>query len=91
MLDSVCTKPWRGGIDVAVTRRRNQRSRIQRKNYRIDVAKLQRTQRILGTRTETETIHKALDLVAEEAGLVVTLRDFVLKGGGHIEDIDARR
>jgi hypothetical protein len=29
--------------------------------------------------------------VAEEAGLVVTLRDFVLKGGGHIEDIDARR
>lgn len=76
---------------MAVTRRRNQRSRIQRKNYRIDVAKLQRTQRILGTRTETETIHKALDLVAEEAGLVVTLRDFVLKGGGHIEDIDARR
>jgi Arc/MetJ family transcription regulator len=76
---------------VAITRRRNQRSRIQRKNYRIDVAKLQRTQRILGTRTETETIHKALDLVAEEAGLVLTLRDFVLKGGVHIEDIDARR
>lgn len=76
---------------MAVTRRRSQRSRVQRKNYRIDVTKLQRTQRILGTRTETETIHKALDLVAEEAALVLTLRDFVLKGGGHIEDIDARR
>jgi Arc/MetJ family transcription regulator len=91
MLDSVCTELGRGGINVAVTRRRSQRSRVQRKNYRIDVTKLQRTQRILGTRTETETIHKALDLVAEEAALVLTLRDFVLKGGGHIEDIDARR
>ena len=50
-----------------------------------------RARRILGTRTETETIHRALDLVAEEAALVLTLRNFVLKGGGHIEDIDARR
>jgi hypothetical protein len=63
---------------------------VQRKNYRIDVAKLERAQRILGTRTETETIHRALDLVAEEAALARVLRDFVLKGGGHIEDVDAR-
>ena len=76
---------------MAVTRRKDRKVRVQRKNYRIDVAKLQRTQRILGTRTETETIHRALDLVAEEAALVLTLRNFVLKGGGHIEDIDARR
>jgi hypothetical protein len=48
-------------------------------------------QRILGTRTETETIHRALDLVAEKAALVRALREFVLKGGWHIEDIDARR
>ncbi len=58
---------------------------------RNDVAKLARTQRILGTRTETETIHRALDLVAEEGALILALRNFVLKGGGHIEDIDARR
>ena len=76
---------------MAITRRTNRRARVQRKNYRIDVAKLQRTQRILGTRTETETIHRALDLVAEEGALIVALRNFVLKGGGHIEDIDARR
>ena len=76
---------------MGVTRRRNPRARVQRKNYRIDVVKLQRTQRILGTRTETETIHRALDLVAEEAALVEALRDFVLKGGGHVVDIDARR
>ena len=72
-------------------RPRRRLGRVQRKNYRIDTAKLQRTQRILGTRTETETIHKALELVAEEAALVKALRNFVLKGGGHIEDIDARR
>jgi hypothetical protein len=53
------------------------------------MVRLQRTQRILGTRTETETIHRALDLVAEEAALVVALRNFVLKGKGHFEDIDA--
>lgn len=76
---------------MAVVRRKARGARIQRKNYRIDVAKLQRTQRILGTKTETETIHRALDLVAEEAALVRTLRDFVLKGAGHIEDIDAWR
>ena len=76
---------------MAVARRGHRRARVQRKNYRIDVAKLERTRRILGTRTETETIHRALDLVAEEAALVQALREFVLKGGGHIEDVDARR
>jgi hypothetical protein len=75
---------------MAVTRR-HRRARVQRKNYRIDTVKLERTRRILGTRTETETIHRALDLVAEEAALVQALRNFVLKGGGHIEDLDARR
>lgn len=76
---------------MAGTRRGHRRARVQRKNYRIDMAKLARTQRILGTRTETETIHRALDLVAEEAALVQAIREFVLKGGGHIEDVDARR
>ena len=55
------------------------------------MAKLERTRRILGTRTETETIHRALDLVADEAALVKALRRFVVKGRGHIEDLDARR
>ena len=76
---------------MAAPRRAHQRPRVQRKNYRIDMAKLERTRRILGTRTETETIHRALDLVAEEAALVLALRDFIAKGGRHIEDVDARR
>ena len=75
---------------MGVKPRGSRRARLQRKNYRIDVAKLARTQRILGTRTETETIHRALDVVAEEGALMLALRNFVLKGGGRIEDVDAR-
>ena len=71
--------------------RRRKQSPIQRKNYRIDVSKLERTRRILGTRTETETIHRALDLVADEAALIEALRSFVVRGRGHIADVDARR
>jgi hypothetical protein len=70
---------------------RTRRARVRRKNYRIDVARLERSRRILGTRTETETIQRALDLVVDEAALVEALHRFVLKGRGHIEDVDARR
>ena len=76
---------------MAIKVRRSRPARVQRKNYRIDVSKLERTRRILGTRTETETIHRALDLVADEAALVEALRRFVVKGRGHIQDVDARR
>jgi hypothetical protein len=71
--------------------RRTRRTRVRRKNYRIDVSRLERTRRILGTRTETETIQRALDLVLDEAALIEALHRFVLKGRGHIEDVDARR
>ena len=76
---------------MATRTSRSRSARVERKNYRIDTAKLERTRRILGTRTETETIHRALDLVADEAALVEALRTFVAKGRGHIVDIDAPR
>lgn len=66
-------------------------SRIRRKNYRIDVDKLDRARRALGTRTETETIHRALDAAANEAGLARALRSLIVKGRGRIEDPGARR
>jgi hypothetical protein len=66
-------------------------SRIRRKNYRIDVVKLERTKRVLGTRTETETIHRALDLVVDEVALARALRTLVVKGHGRIEPIDGDR
>lgn len=63
-------------------------SRIQRKNYRIDVRRLARARRALRTRTETETIHRALDLAANEVALARALRALIAKGRGHIEPLD---
>ena len=61
---------------------------IRRKNYRIDVRKLARARRALRTRTETETIHRALDLAANEVALAKALRALIAKGRGHIEPLD---
>lgn len=36
----------------------------KRKNFRLPQSKLDAARRILGTRTETETVERALDLVA---------------------------
>ena len=55
------------------------------------MSKLERARRIFGTRSETETLPRVLDLVADEAALVETLHAFVLKGREHIEDVDAPR
>ncbi len=57
-----------------------------RKNYRLDVAKLHRAQRHLRTRTETETIHRALDLATDEVELAKALKELLDKGRGHIAD-----
>lgn len=62
---------------------------VRRKNYRIDVTKLERARKALGTRTETDTIHRALELAANEAGLARALHNLIVKGRGRIEDVDA--
>lgn len=64
---------------------------LQRKNYVLDVRKLQRAKKRLGTRTETETIHKALDLAAGEADLAKALKSLLDKGKGHIVDVFGNR
>ena len=66
------------------------KERFRRKNYRINVAKLNRPKRILGTRTETETIHRALDIAADEVELARAMKELVLKAHGQIEDVDAK-
>ena len=63
---------------------------LSRKNYVLDVSKLRRAQKRLGTRTETETIHRALDLVADEAELAKALKDLLDKGKDHIVDAFGR-
>jgi hypothetical protein len=66
------------------------KTNLSRKNYVLDVSKLRRAQKRLGTRTETETIHRALDLVADEAELAKALKDLLDKGKGHIVDAFGR-
>lgn len=59
--------------------------KVQRKHYRIDMTKLNRAREALGTKTESEPIHVALDLVADEAALAKALKALVVKGRGHLE------
>jgi hypothetical protein len=65
--------------------------KIVRKNYRIDVTKLKRARDVLRTKTETETIHRALDLVGNEVALANALRNLIVRGRGRFVDIDAAR
>lgn len=63
---------------------------LQRKNYRLNTAKLRRAQRELGTRTETETIHVALDLATNEARLTRALKTLLHKGRKHFNFDNAK-
>jgi Arc/MetJ family transcription regulator len=59
---------------------------VKRKNYYLDEAAIKQAQRILRTKTETETIQKALELVADEARLAQALKNLLDKGKGRIHD-----
>ena len=50
------------------------RERTTRKNLRLSQTKLDRARRILGTKTETETVERALDLVAFRQEVVAGVR-----------------
>jgi hypothetical protein len=62
------------------------RGTVKRKNYYLDEAAIKQAQRVLGTKTETETIQKALELVADEARLAQALKNLLDRGKGHIHD-----
>ena len=62
------------------------RKTVKRKNYYLDEGAIQQARRILGTKTETETIQKALELVADEAQLAQALKNLLDRGKGHIHD-----
>jgi hypothetical protein len=42
------------------------RSRIEHKHFRLDIGKIKRAQRVLKTRTQTETLERALEAVIAE-------------------------
>ena len=54
---------------------------VKRKNYNIDEIKIKRVQKILGAKTETETLDKALDLIMFQTDLLESLRKVSGKGG----------
>lgn len=60
---------------------------MRRKNLNIDQRKIERARRILGTKTETETIDRALDLVAFRDEILRSLE--LAKGKGGVESLDA--
>ena len=62
-------------------------STLRRKNMRIDQAKLDSARKILGTKTETETVEAALDLVTFRKEVIEGVRR--LAGTGIVRDIYA--
>ena len=57
------------------------KTNLKRKNYYLDERKIQRVKRILGTRTETEAINSALDLIAFRKDILKSLEKVAGKGG----------
>ena len=54
---------------------------VKRKNFYLDEKKIRRDQRILGAKTETETIDRSLDLVLFRKEIRESLRKVAGKGG----------
>jgi len=60
---------------------RNMKTAVKRKNYYLDEIKIKKAQKILGAKTETETLNKALDLVVFRTELIESLKHTSGKGG----------
>jgi len=54
---------------------------IKRKNYYLDEVKIKKVQKILGTKTETEALNKAMDIVVFRTELLESLKKVSGKGG----------
>lgn len=54
---------------------------VKRKNYNLDEAKIKKVQKMLGTKTETETLNQALDMVLLRTRLLDSLQHVSGKGG----------
>ncbi len=54
---------------------------IKRKNYYLDEVKIKKVQKILGTKTETEALNKAMDIIVFRTELLESLKKVSGKGG----------
>jgi Arc/MetJ family transcription regulator len=57
------------------------KSTIKRKNYNLDEVKIKRVQKILGTKTETDTLDQALEMILFRTNLLESLKKVAGKGG----------
>lgn len=60
------------------------KNHLKRKNLYLDQSKIGKAKRILGAKTETEAINKALDLVVFEHEILASLKKVKGAGKGHI-------
>lgn len=58
------------------------KSALKRKNIYLDEGTIRRAQRILGTRTDAETIDRALDLVMSSKEILQSLEQTAGRGWG---------
>ena len=58
---------------------------LRHKHVQLDQGKLDRARRILGAKTETEALERALDIVVSEAEIDTTLRK--ARGKGRIRKV----
>ena len=64
---------------------------MARKNYVLDMNKLRSAQKAIGAKTETETIHRALEMAANELALAQALKNLLDRGKGRVADVFSRR
>lgn len=57
------------------------RTAVKRKNYYLDEIKITKAKKILGTKTETATLDKALELVIFRTEILDSLKKVSGKGG----------
>lgn len=58
---------------------------FRHKHVQLDQAKLNRARKILGAKTETETLERALDIIVSEAEIDTVLRK--VRGKGRIRKV----
>lgn len=66
------------------------RNRVSHKHFRLDAVKIRRAQKVLRTKTETETIERALDAVIAEhrrSQLAIEANERFVKSGIEIKDV----
>jgi tetratricopeptide (TPR) repeat protein len=75
---------WLPQAEAALAEGWSMRKTVKWKNYYLDEKAIKQAQKVLGTKTETETIQKALELIADEARLAQALKNLLDKGKDHI-------